>query len=80
MKPKNRKRLAPRNPFVAAAKFKRAGSHAKANKALRRQEKVNQGRLAHLAELPAFNRVRISGRPPLKVNSKAHGFGMRFAI
>lgn len=52
MKPKARKRSAPRNPFVAAALFKKAGTHAKSNKALRRQEKVLQGRLAHL--VPGF--------------------------
>lgn len=52
MKPKARKRSAPRNPFVAATLFKKAGTHAKSNKALRRQEKVLQGRLAHL--VPGF--------------------------
>lgn len=57
MKPKTRKRLAPRNPFVAVAIFKKAGTHTKSQKALRRQEKVLQGRLAHLEEHPAFNRV-----------------------
>ena len=56
MKPKARKRSAPRNPFVAATLFKKAGTHAKSNKALRRREKVLQGRLAHLVEHPAFNR------------------------
>jgi hypothetical protein len=57
MKPKARKPSAPRNPFVAAAKFKKAGAHTKPHKALRRQEKVNEGRLAHLVEHPAFNRM-----------------------
>lgn len=57
MKPKARKRSAPRNPFVAAALFKKAGTHAKSNKALRRHAKVLQGRLAHLVEHPAFNRM-----------------------
>lgn len=57
MKSKTRKPSAPRNPFVAAAKFKKAGAHAKTNKALRRLEKVNEGRLAHLVEHPAFNRM-----------------------
>ena len=57
MKPKTRKLVAPRNPFVAAAMFKKAGTHAKTHKALRRQEKVLQGRLAHLVEHPAFNRM-----------------------
>lgn len=57
MKSKTRKPSAPRNPFVAAAKFKKAGAHTKPHKALRRQGKVNQGRLAHLVEHPAFNRM-----------------------
>ena len=30
----------PRNPFVKLALFKKAGSHAKSHKALRRQEKI----------------------------------------
>lgn len=57
MKPKPRKRSAPRNPFVAVAHFKKAGTHAKSHKALRRQVKVDEGRLAHLVEHPAFNRM-----------------------
>lgn len=36
-----RKIPAPRNPFVAAAKFKKAGAHRKTEKALRRQDHVN---------------------------------------
>ena len=36
-----RKSPAPRNPFVAAAKFKKAGAHGKSNKARRRAEKVD---------------------------------------
>ncbi len=46
MKPKTRKLVAPRNPFVAAAMFRKAGTHTKPRKALRRQEKIMQGRLA----------------------------------
>ncbi|MDR2195718.1 MAG: hypothetical protein LBE50_03825 [Gallionellaceae bacterium] len=34
-----RKPMAPRNPFVAAAKFKKAGAHKKPYKAIRRAEK-----------------------------------------
>jgi len=45
MKRENRKSAAPRNPFVAAAKFRKAGAHIKSNKALRRQEKMNQREL-----------------------------------
>jgi hypothetical protein len=32
----------PRNPFVTLAKFRKAGSHAKPMKSLRRQEKWHQ--------------------------------------
>ena len=35
-----RKRLAPRNPLVAVAKFKKAGAHGKSEKALRRAAKT----------------------------------------
>jgi hypothetical protein len=40
-----RKSTAPRNPFVAAAKFRKAGAHQKSNKALRRQEKMKQAKI-----------------------------------
>ncbi|HXA47088.1 MAG TPA: hypothetical protein VNW52_05630 [Burkholderiaceae bacterium] len=40
-----RKSTAPRNPFVAAAKFRNAGAHKKSNKALRRQEKMKQPKI-----------------------------------
>ena len=35
-----RKPQAPRNPFVAAARFKKAGAHKKPYKAVRRQAKL----------------------------------------
>ncbi len=34
-----KKKLAPRNPFVALAKFRKAGAHAKPTKSLRRRDK-----------------------------------------
>jgi hypothetical protein len=34
-----KKKLAPRNPFVALAKFRKAGFHTKPTKSLRRQDK-----------------------------------------
>ena len=40
----------PRNPFVAAALFKKAGVHRKSEKALRRQEKVHTGSVAQMDE------------------------------
>ncbi len=42
MKPKR----APRNPFVAAAKFRKAGSHTKPVKSLRRHEKQALAKVA----------------------------------
>lgn len=33
-------RRAPRNPYVAAARFRKAGTHAKSRKAERRADKV----------------------------------------
>ena len=36
-----RKQVLPRNPFVAAAKFKKAGAHGKSEKALRREGKMH---------------------------------------
>ena len=47
---------APRNPFVAAALFKKAGTHQKTEKALRRQEKVSLGVRSLMVEQPAFTR------------------------
>ncbi len=40
----DRKRPAPRNPFVAAAKFKKAGAHGKSEKAMRRAVNVKTQR------------------------------------
>lgn len=36
----------PRNPLVAAVKFRKAGAHGKSSKALRRKEKMQTGNLA----------------------------------
>ena len=40
----------PRNPFVAAARFKKAGAHQKSEKALRRLAKVQTGSVAQMDE------------------------------
>lgn len=40
MKVKLKPTAAPRNPFVKLAMFKKAGSHKKSNKALRRLQKM----------------------------------------
>jgi len=37
---KTQKQLVPRNPYVAAARFRNAGTHAKSRKAQRRADKV----------------------------------------
>lgn len=51
-----RKSTAPRDPFVAVAKFLNAGTHRKPNKALRRQENMNtQGGVAQRPEQGTFN-------------------------
>lgn len=43
-----RKSMAPRNPFVAVARFKKAGVHSKTEKALRRAARmeIQHGSLA----------------------------------
>jgi hypothetical protein len=60
------KPLATRNPFVVLAIKRKAGSHRKPNKAIRRAEKVNlHGDVAQ--RHPAFNRqarVRVRSSPP----------------
>ena len=43
---KKRPNPAPRNPLVAAAKFRKAGAHCKSEKALRREEKMMLKKLA----------------------------------
>lgn len=51
-----RKSTAPRNPFVAVAKFLKAGTHRKPYKALRRQEKMDtNGGVAQRPEQGTFN-------------------------
>jgi hypothetical protein len=51
-----RKIPAQRNPFVAVAKFKKAGAHGKSKKALRRAEKKElQGKVGVVAAHRTFN-------------------------
>ena len=59
MKKKSRKILAPRNPYAMAAMTKKAGSHRKSNKALRRL--LKSGRSSRV-EQGTFN-------PPARVQS-----------
>lgn len=71
MKPKLRKMPAPRNPFVAAAKFKKAGAHATTEKAKRRAAKSEVQKEwggSSRVEHPAFNRmarIRSPLAPPI---------------
>ena len=51
-----RKPMAPRNPFVAAAKFRNAGVHGKTEKALRRAAKQMLWGRSFEVKQPAFNR------------------------
>ncbi|GAB1392552.1 hypothetical protein MASR1M60_07150 [Rhodocyclaceae bacterium] len=53
MKPK----IKPRNPFVALAKFRKAGSHEKSAKSLRRQEKQALAKTAKQAPESWHNRI-----------------------
>lgn len=54
---KRKPMLAPRNPLVVAAKFRKAGAHEKSTKALRREQKMNDQReVCRVARHPAFNR------------------------
>ena len=50
-----RKIPAPRNPFVAAAKFRKAGAHTKPHKALRRAEKIEIRGYGRVARHRTFN-------------------------
>ncbi|NCY08290.1 MAG: hypothetical protein EBX30_14030 [Betaproteobacteria bacterium] len=56
----------PRNPFVALAKFRRAGFHTKPIKSSRRQEKQALAKIAN--ELPVSWHKRIS----LEARSEVH--------
>lgn len=49
-----RKPSAPRNPYVAVALFKKAGTHGKSEKAVRRAETVMLRRVVQMEEHLAF--------------------------
>lgn len=71
-----RKMTAPRNPFVAAAKFKKAGAHGKTTKALRRTEKMElergSGRVATGTWL--LTRQRTGSNPSVPTSIKPSAF------
>ena len=67
-KPEARKAPGARNPLVAHALFRKAGSHRKTEKSMRRQANIAlHGVVAQVAEQGAFNlqdRVRLSTALP----------------
>jgi hypothetical protein len=64
-----RKMPAPRNPHVAAAKFKKAGAHKKTFKALRRRQAVkHHGALAEWPGTGLLIRHRMGSNPSGSTN------------
>ncbi|THF61660.1 hypothetical protein E6O51_09425 [Pseudothauera rhizosphaerae] len=59
MKPRTK----PRNPYVASAKFRKAGAHGKTEKAQRRQAKAALRRESK--RVPEYLQQRIAGSVPL---------------
>ena len=62
-----RKSTAPRNPYVAAARFKKAGAHRKTTKALRRADKMDIQGCSSNGQSKKFliSRLRVQLSPPL---------------
>lgn len=56
-------KLAPRNPFVAASLFRKAGTHNKPHKASRHAVKMELRRVAQLAAQEAFT-LEVLGSTP----------------
>lgn len=75
MKAKTRKPcLAPRNPYVAAARFRQAGAHGKSVKALRRAAKmVDQRDAGRVARHLAFNQAKDGFESLASHQSSAQG-------
>lgn len=69
MKPKR----SPRNPFVALAKFRKAGSHTKPSKSLRRQDKQALAKTAK--QSPESWHKRISFESAFAMASVSQVFG-----
>ncbi len=64
-----------RNPFVAVAKFKKAGAHGKSKKAQRRAEKMElQGKVGVVAAHRTFNPVRMSSNLSPSTSIKQSAF------
>lgn len=62
--------IKPRNPFVAAAKFRKAGTHEKPVKSLRRQAKQALAKTAK--QSPESWQERISGQCAAATASALH--------
>lgn len=69
MKPK----IKPRNPFVVLAKFRRAGTHEKPAKSLRRQEKQSLAKA--VKQVPESWQKRISTECASAMTSAPSGCG-----
>jgi hypothetical protein len=72
-----RKRMAPRNPFVAAAVLKKAGRHAISDRAKRRAEKLFLAGCSSKVEQSAFTRsarVRFPSPRPEDLRKRSHVF------
>lgn len=78
---KHRKLIAPRNPFVAVAKFMKAGSHDKPHKAKRRAAKVELGCVAQSGRATGFYPVgrgfESSPHPPQAPNPRQEAFDLQ---
>ncbi len=68
MKPK----IKPRNPFVALAKFRKAGSHEKPTKSLRRQEKQTLAKTAKQSPESWHNRTSREGGSAMALASSVN--------
>ena len=54
-----KKKLAPRNPFVALAKFRKAGAHKKPAKSLRRRDKQGLGKTVNQSTESWHKRISL---------------------
>lgn len=70
-----RKITAPRNPLIAAARFKKAGAHGKSIKARRRAEKMElQGKVGIVAVHRTFNPAQECSNHSPSTSTKQNAF------
>lgn len=70
-----RKMTAPRNPLIAAARFKKAGAHGKSIKARRRAEKMElQGKVGIVAVHRTFNPAQECSNHSPSTSTKQNAF------